>query len=282
VPVIEYYQQPQFQPFSLEHPDNSSNRAGVMLVHGFTGTPADMRPLAEALHQHDVDCHVPMHPGMAADIANMKTMTAETWRGSILERWAEHTRRYQRSVLIGYSMGGAAALQMAFQTRPDLLILIAPFVRINDRRAIFLPLVKHMVKEFRLLGSLDFDDDGVRQWFRIALPGVDLDDPETRRTVRDESGIASPVIDELRKFGAMGRRDAPTVTAPVVVIQGHQDVVVNPRHTRDLVDSFQNLQAYHEIPGDHLITLDTVPSWPTVRSLVLGESSSMIRPSSHV
>ncbi len=274
--MIEYYQHPQFQPFALEQPENSDERPGVMLVHGFTGTPADMRPLAEALFQHGVNCHVPMHPGMEGDIANMNAMTAGIWRQSILERWAEHTGRYRRSVLVGYSMGGAAALQMAVQTQPELLILVAPFVRINDRRAIFLPLVKHMVKEFRLLGSLDFDDDGVRQWFRIALPGVDLDDPETRRMVRDESGIASPVIDELRKFGAMGRRDAPGVTAPVVVIQGHHDVVVNPRHTRELVDSFQNLQAYHEIPGDHLITLDTVPPWSTVRAIVLGEAESVI------
>ncbi len=274
--MIEYYQQPQFQPFSLEQPDDSSDRPGVMLAHGFTGTPADMRPLAEALFEHGVNCHVPMHPGMAGDIANMNAMTAGLWRDNMLERWAEHTRRYRRSVLIGYSMGGAAALQMAVQAQPELLVLIAPFVRINDRRSIFLPLVKHMVKEFRLLGSLDFDDDGVRQWFRVALPGIDLDDPETRRTIRDESGIASPVIDELRKFSAMGRRDAPAVTAPVVVIQGHHDVVVNPRHTRELVDSFQNLQAYHEIPGDHLITLDTVPSWPGVRALVLGEAESVI------
>ncbi len=274
--MIDYYQQPQFRPFSLELPDDSDDRPGVMLVHGFTGTPADMRPLAEALFEHGVNCHVPMHPGMAADIANMNSMTAKIWRRNILEQWTEHTGRYRRTVLIGYSMGGAAALQMAVQTQPELLILVAPFVRINDRRAIFLPLVKHMVKEFRLLGSLDFDDEGVRQWFKIALPGVDLDDPETRRTVRDESGIASPVIDELRKFGAMGRRVAPAVTSPVVVIQGHHDVVVNPRHTRELVDSFQNLQAYHETPGDHLITLDTLPSWPTVRSLVLAEAEGVI------
>ncbi|MDQ3657451.1 MAG: alpha/beta fold hydrolase [Chloroflexota bacterium] len=274
--MIEYYQQPQFQPFALEHPDDSGNRAGAMLVHGFTGTPADMRPLAEALFERSADCHVPMHPGMAADIANMNTMTADIWRENMLERWAEHTRRYARTVLIGYSMGGAAAVQMAAQTAPDLLILIAPFVRINDRRAIFLPLVKHMIKEFRLLGNLDFDNADVRLWFKAALPDLDLDDPETRRVVRDDTGIASPVIDELRKFGAMGRRDAPGVTAPVVVIQGHQDIVVNPRHTRDLLDHFPQLRAYHEVPGDHLITLDSLPSWSTVRSLVLAEADAVI------
>lgn len=274
--MIEYYQQPQFQPFALEHPDDPGNRAGVMLIHGFTGSPADMRPLADALFERGVDCHVPMHPGMAADIANMNSMTADIWRENMLERWAEHTQRYARTVLVGYSMGGAAAVQMAAQTAPGLLILIAPFVRISDRRAIFLPLVKHMIKEFRLLGNLDLDNADVRLWFRAALPDLDLDDPETRRTMRDDTGIASPVIDELRKFGAMGRRAAPLVSAPVVVVQGHQDIVVNPRHTRELLDRFPELRAYHEVPGDHLITLDSMPSWSIVRPLVLAEADAVI------
>lgn len=274
--VIDYYRQPRFQPFSLEHPAGPTDRAGAMLVHGFTGTPADMRSLAQALFDEGVDCHVPMHPGMAGDLANLGAMTAGTWREHMLGQWAGHTERYRRTLLIGYSMGGAAAVQMAARTTPDLLILIAPFVRINDRRAVFLPVVKHVVREFRLLGRLDFDDADVRRWFQDALPGLDLDDPETRHVVQEETGVAAPVIDELRKFGAWGHREAANVTAPVVVIQGHQDIVAHPRYTRALVDRFARLRAYHEIPGDHLITLDSRPSWPTVRALVLEAARNTI------
>ncbi|MBA2468350.1 MAG: alpha/beta fold hydrolase [Chloroflexia bacterium] len=275
--VIDYYQQSQFQPFALEHPGADEGRLGAMLMHGFTGSPAEMRPLAQLLSDQGVNCHVPSHPGMAGDIANLATTTARMWREHALEQWSEHTSRYDRTLLIGYSMGGAAAVQMAAHVAPDLLILISPFFRINDRRAFILPLARHMIREFRLLGSLDFDDPHVREWFMAALPDLDLDDPETRRVVREESGIASPVIDELRKFGALGRRDATNVTAPVVVIQGHHDSVVNPRHTRESLDRFQRLQAYHEIPADHLITLDVRPSWPAVRDLVLDEASELTK-----
>jgi esterase/lipase len=198
-------------------------------------------------------------------------MTAAIWRKASLERWSEHTARYRQAVLVGYSMGGAAAIQMAARTTPGLLVLIAPFARINDRRAILLPLAKRVVKEFRLLADLDYEDPEVRQWFKAALPGLDINDPEIVRRVKEETGIAAPVIDELRKFGNQARREAPTVSSPVVVVQGHQDTVVHPRHTRQLIDQFQNLVAYHEVPGDHLLTLDTVASWPTVRDLVLGE-----------
>ena len=269
--VIEYFQQERYRPFALEHPGDGPDRLGVMLVHGFTGTPADMRPLADELHARGADCHGLLHPGMAIDIANLSKMTSEVWRSSALKHWERHVARYRRTVLVGYSMGGAAAIQMAAHHAADLVILLAPFSRINDRRAVFLPVAKHLLREFRLLSQLDFDDPWVRDWFKVTLPDVDLDDPEMRRVIREESGIAAPVIDELRKFGAVGRRVASQVTAPVVVIQGHHDTVVNPRDTRDLINRFPRLQAYHEIPGDHLLPMAGSAAWPEVRSLVLHE-----------
>ncbi|HYI25379.1 MAG TPA: hypothetical protein VD767_08225, partial [Thermomicrobiales bacterium] len=80
-----------------------------------------------------------------------------------------------------------------------------------------------------------------------------------------------PVIDELRKFGALAHRDAASVTSPVVVIQGHRDTVVSPASTRKLIDRFPELRAYHEIPGDHLVPMSGSPMWPEVKSLVLHE-----------
>lgn len=269
--MIEYFKHERFQPFALEHPGDDPDRLGVMLVHGFTGTPADMRPLATALHDRGADCHGLLHPGMAIDIANLAKMTAGVWRSSALRHWDAHVGRYARTVLIGYSMGGAAAIQMAAHHAPDLLVLLAPFSRINDRRAVFLPVAKHLLKEFRLLSQLDYDDPWVREWFRIALPDVDLDDPAMRRMIREETGIPAPVIDELRRFGAIGRREAGQVTAPVVVIQGHHDTIVHPRFTRALINRFPQLQAYHEIPGDHLLPLEGSQMWPEVRSLVIHE-----------
>ena len=274
--MIEYFQHPRFEAFSLEHPEPDPDRVGVMLVHGFSGTPADMRPLACALHHLGANCHIPRHHGMATDLANLSHMTADIWRDSSLRWWREHTTRYRRTILVGYSMGGAAAIQMATQVQPDLLVLMAPFVRINDRRAMLLPVAKRVVKELHLFSDLNFDDPGTRQWFKAALPDLDFDDPEVVRSLREETGVSPQVIDELRKFGVSARQVAAKVTAPVVVIQGHQDTVVHPRYTRELMDRFPHLRAYHEVPGDHMIPLDTAASWPVIESIVLNEVQGLL------
>ncbi len=274
--MIDYFQQPRFEAFSLVHEDHDPDRLGVMLVHGFTGTPADMRPLAELLHGLGADCHVPMQRGMATDITSLPSMTARVWRSSMLEAWADHTRQYRRTVLIGYSMGGASAILMAAETPPDLLILLAPFVKINDRRAVFLPIAKRMMKDIQMFTNVDFANPAVQSWFDVALPGLDIANPEVQRQVKNESGVPPAVIAELRTLGNMAYKAARRVECPVAILQGHEDEVVHRRDTRKLSDEFAQLQAYHEIPGDHLITLDRLPWWPTVQRLVLDEMGDLI------
>lgn len=272
----DYYQRPQFAPFSLVRDELVEPPVGVLLVHGFTGSPMEMRPLAELLHTRGADCHAMSLPGHGQDIANLQSMTASIWDEATAAAWLEHTRRYQRTILIGYSLGGAAAIRMAASRAPDLLVLLAPFVRINDRRALFLPVAKRVMKDIKMLENLDFESPVIRQWLETTLPGLEFDDPEIQRQLRDESVVTARVIDEVRKFGYGARRLASQVTCPVVVLQGHQDAVVNPRDTRNLIDRFPSLQAYHEMPADHLLSLGTVPWWPRVRSLVLYEIDSIL------
>lgn len=274
--MIEYFQSPVFQPFTLVHDGHDPERVGVLLVHGFTGTPADMRPLALSLHALGADCHVMMHRGMANDIENLPTMTAAIWRKSVLDAWETMRGQYSRTILVGYSMGGAAAIQMAAEVAPDLLVLLAPFVKINDRRAMLLPFAKRVIPDIQFFSNVDFDRQTVRDWFQIAVPGLDIDDPEVRRKVKDESGIPPPVINELRKFGAAAWKEAGGVTCPVVILQGHDDRVVHPRDTRRLSDRFPQLQAYHEFRADHLVTLDTVWWWPRVEELVREEVRALL------
>lgn len=264
----DWYQQERFRPFSILHEGSGDHRTGALLVHGFTGTPDEMRPLARVLSGLGIDAHAMLQRGMGAEIEQLGEMTARIWKETAVARWREHVERYERTILVGFSMGGAVAPLQAAAHPPDLMILLAPHLRMADRRAIALPLVKHFKKELVPFGNTDFLDPGVRKWFEQTMPGLDISDDAVQASLRTGSRMSTAMLDELRKIGEEGERATTALRVPTLIIQGHHDTVALPKHTRRLVGKTRNLVAYHEIAGDHMLPFDTFPTWPTVRDLI--------------
>src|SRR3954470_20421448 len=98
-----------------EHPDHrefdfgeGSSRA--LLIHGFLGSPRDMRPLAEALNAAGVAARGVLLPGFGPDIARLSRVQAEEWLDAARKAWHDVRRGAERATLVGFSMGGAVAL----------------------------------------------------------------------------------------------------------------------------------------------------------------------------
>ncbi len=265
----DWYQQERFGPFSMLHEGGGDHRTGALLVHGFTGTPDEMRPVAHVLVDFGIDAHAMLQRGMGPEIGQLGEMTAAIWRDSAVARWREHVEQYERTILIGFSMGGAVALMQSAVKPPDLLILLAPHIRMADRRAVALPLVKHVKKQLQPFENTDFSDPLTRKWFEQAMPGTDIDDPQVQKSLRRESGMSTAMLDELLKFSIEAERVAATLDVPTVIIKGHQDTIVLPKDTHRLVRKMRNLIAYHEIIGNHMLPFEGFPAWPTVRDLVI-------------
>jgi len=258
----EWYADERHQPFAFTN--GPETEVGAYLLHGFTGTPGEMRPLGFALREQGIDAHGILLPGMGAHLERLNSMTADTWLQAADEGWQAHRERYDRSILIGYSMGGSLALHLASRRPPDLLILIAPFTRMADPRAVVLPVLKYVVREFRPFAKTDFDSEETRTFFARTVPGIDLDQPEVRRSLKEGAAISSEVLDELRWLGGHPDMLAHAVPAETLIVQGKDDTVVLAKHTRRLVGKMGGLVTYHEIPGDHMLPFDEWPSWPTV------------------
>lgn len=264
----DWYQQERFRPFSILQEDGGDHRTGALLVHGFTGTPDEMRSLARMLAGYGIDAHVMLLRGMGPEIGQLGEMTAGIWKEAAVTRWRQHVERYERTILIGFSMGGAVALLQAAAHPPDLLVLLAPHIRMADRRAIALPLVKYIKRELLPFERTDFSDPETRTWFEQAMPGLDIGDPAVLMSLRTESRMSTTMLNELRKISAEGERAAAILGVPTLIVQGHHDTIALPEHTRRLVGKTRNLVAYHEIAGGHMLPFDSFPTWPAVRDLV--------------
>jgi carboxylesterase len=264
-----WYRDPAHAPFELIR--DGGSEVGALLVHGFTGSPYDVRPLGEAFHEIGIDAHGIMLPGMARDIMRLNEMTGNIWREAVNEAWERVSSRYQRTILLGYSLGGALATLAAVERAPDLLVLVAPLTRLPVRGAALLPIGKYVIRDVNIYGKVDWSDERVHDWYRKVRPDIDTRDPETQRLFREEAAFSTRMLDEMRALLVDVRRVAPKVTSPAFVVQGTEDRVVFPRYTRTQVMKLGGQVVYREMPGDHYLPLQWVSAWPHLKRTVQHE-----------
>lgn len=119
----------------------------VLLIHGFTGSPASLRPMAEALAGagHPVD--LPLLPGHATRWQDLNQTRWQEWYARVDDTLSALLAAHGSAVVGGLSMGGALALRLAQLRGDDVsgLILVNPFVQIDDWRLGLLPVLKRVL-----------------------------------------------------------------------------------------------------------------------------------------
>jgi len=114
------------------NPSNASRT--VILVHGFVGTPFDLKPLAETLAENRFKVVVPALPGQlkksfAYDRTKYSPDFYTNWLAGIIR--TETHESGEKPYLIGFSMGGTLSTVVASKNSIDKLVLIAPFYSLN-------------------------------------------------------------------------------------------------------------------------------------------------------
>lgn len=251
VDVHSLYGHPRHQSFVL---GESKKRA--LLLHGFPGTPAELRPVAESLLTLGFQVQVPLLPGFGVEISNLGRTRWQEWVQATADAWRELAKGAETTVLLGFSVGGAVALNAvalntAAQAHPDRLVLIAPFWRLPDSRAKLLPLLRFAVPRLKPFQGADFTSEVVRAQFERLEPTLDLDDPAVQRTLRDEVALPTSSLVEVQRLGRSAYRLAPGITAPTLVFQGRSDTTVLPADTRRLALRLGGPVTLSELEGDH-------------------------------
>jgi carboxylesterase len=228
------------QPFpGLEHQPFAQGEgpATAVLVHGFPGTPAEVRPLASALVSIGWRVHAPLLAGFGPDWNSLRERRWTEWRDAVVGSLAAAATAEAPVMVIGFSMGGSLAIAALETGAPaDALVLIAPFTRFSDRRALLLPLLRRVLRDVRPYERADLDDPSVQRELTDKLGDVDLDDPATRDQVRKAVRVPTAALDELRLAGRHAWRVAPCLPPrPTLVVQGLHDTTVTPETTVSLL-----------------------------------------------
>jgi carboxylesterase len=86
---------------------------GVLVLHGFTGNPQSMRPLAEATAAAGFSVEMPLLPGHGTSVEDMLATRWEDWSGSAETAYQALAARCDKVAVTGLSMGGTLACWLA-------------------------------------------------------------------------------------------------------------------------------------------------------------------------
>lgn len=212
---------------------------GILLCHGFTGSPASLRPWADRLAAEGFTVDLPLLPGHGTTWQQMNTTTFDDWLGAVTAALVELAGRCRAVVVCGLSMGGALALRLA-ELHPDRIagiVLVNPSVMGLNPALRVVPVLKHLVPSIKGVA-----DD-------IAQPG---------RTELGYRRTPLKAVDALRKGWAVTRRDLALVRAPVLLLHSRVDHVVEPENAQLILDSVSATDVTEVVleRSYHVATLD--------------------------
>jgi len=237
----------------------------VILVHGFPGTPAEMRPLASQLNALGASVMAPLLPGFGPQIETLSARTRYEWIETIKSSLVSLRQTHRRVVLAGFSMGGALSIIASEgPAAPDHLILLAPFWRLGQPwLQPFWPLVRLFIPQFKPFAKADFADPEVRRDLYRSMPDANLDLPEIQDAIRQISFPFS-VIDEIIRTGQMAWQSAPLLSMPLTIIQGTSDRIVPLAATRKLTGRFSAPAGLIEVDSGHQLMDPDSLVWDTI------------------
>ena len=182
-----------------------------MVLHGFTGTPFEVRYLGEQLALGGYTVHGPLLPGPGTSVADLDTRRWEDWTGAVEQAVDAMAARCRRVAVVGQSLGGLLALHVATR-RPNVACvasLAAPLWLEG--------LGGRLARWTRPGGPLE----RIRTIPKIG--GSDVRDPRAKAANPCYRSVPTHALAQLVTF--MGLTDAalPAVTQPVLVVHATQD-----------------------------------------------------------
>ncbi|NYJ07655.1 alpha/beta hydrolase [Petropleomorpha daqingensis] len=230
---------PGAEPFAFPGGDGPDGRTGVLLVHGFTGTPMSMRPWGEHLAAEGFAVRCPLLPGHGTRWQDCNLVTEEDWTAAVGAAFDELARDVDRVVVAGLSMGGTLAIRLA-ETRPDdvaALVLVNPSLLTQRLDAKLLPLLAKLTPSWAPIAS-DIKKPGITELAYPKLP--------TRAVLG------------LRRLWTATRADLGRVRAPVLLYRSTEDHVVEPASGKVLLAGVSSTDVTEVLLENsyHVATLD--------------------------
>lgn len=179
----------------------------ILLIHGFTSTPACMAGWAEGLHRATgATVEAPLLPGHGTRWEDLNTVVWQDWEKTVLEAFDGLAATHRRVAVGGLSLGGClATLVAARRPQTAALVLVNHLMWLGNPVLPLAPLIKRLTPSMPSIGG-------------------DIKKPGTVEPAYDR--VPTGGVDQFRRLMKVVRPLLPSVTMPTLLFKSRVDHVI--------------------------------------------------------
>lgn len=216
-----------------------SGPTGVLLIHGFTGSPKSMRELGEHLAERGLAVRGIRLPGHGTSWEDANTKTADDWEKAVDAEFEQFAAEHDEVFVVGLSFGGTLALDLAARRPGDLagVVSLAGLALSKDPLRHVAPVMSKVLKSFPGLGN------------DICEPGQD-------ELCYDRIPVRA--VPHVLKLMKRMRGMLPSLRTPLLLMHSRNDHTVVPESSQVIYDeagSHDKQLVWFE-RSYHVITMD--------------------------
>lgn len=215
-----------------------TNERAVLLLHGYTGAPSEMRLLGEYLNNKGFTVKCVLLPGHGTTPEDLNETTTDDWYAEAERACCELLSSHSKVMVAGLSMGGLLTIRIASQLPIDRAAILAAPIYLQDKRVPLFPILKYFIK---------YLPKQKRNYHEAAKYNVAYDKMPTK-----------PIGSILQMIKTAKAEYIPKIEIPCLIMQSRIEHTVAPKSAQYIYDNIKSKikkLVWFEHCG-HILTLD--------------------------
>jgi carboxylesterase len=221
------------KPFTFK-----AGKRAVLMLHGFTGNSADVRMMGRFLQEKGYTCHAPIYKGHGVPPEELVHTGPEDWWKDVTDAYDFLKKEgYEEIAVVGLSLGGVFSLKLGYTVPVKGIVPMCAPMEMKSEEVMYKGVLAY-AKEYK------------------KLEGKSDELIETEMNEFEKTPMKT--LTALRALIADVRNNVDMVYAPIFVVQGRHDRMINTESANIIyneVESIQKEMKWYEESG-HVITFD--------------------------